>query len=222
LVTIGAAAVEPLLAALGRAESAARDQIVRALGKLGDQRAIDPLLGVLRSERAWVAREALAGLGPEVVDRMAELLGSNEPALRREAVEVLILVLRPMLFGLDSEAGALVMRSLDDPDDGVRATAVRALDSLRDERTIAVLVARLRDKNSSVRYYAISALSAVASPEAAAHLVPMLRDANSEVRYHVGEALARLGDGDTDAMLAASLAERDLRAWWLRPTSTTS
>ncbi len=211
LVAIGAPAVEPLVAELGSAESAARDEIVRSLGELGDERAIEPLLAELRTGHAWVAREALAGFGPVVVDRMAELLDGDEPALRREAVEVLILVLRPMLFGLDSEAGALVVRSLDDPQDGVRATAVRALASLRDERTVDVLVTRLRDEDSSVRYYAISALSAVASPEAAAYLVPMLRDGNREVRYHVGAALAHLGDRDTDALLAAALAERDLR-----------
>ncbi len=77
LVTLGAAAVEPLLVALTSKKSRVRYEAAMCLRDLGDRRAIDGLVEALADrtfEVRWVAAEALIGIGRGVVPAVLRAL----------------------------------------------------------------------------------------------------------------------------------------------------
>jgi HEAT repeat protein len=63
LVSLGPAAVEPLLALLKHDDAAARALAAIGLGELGDQRAVEPLIAALDDEEQVVRTAATAALG---------------------------------------------------------------------------------------------------------------------------------------------------------------
>jgi HEAT repeat protein len=60
VVKIGAPAVDPLIAALGHEQADIREPAARALGHIGDQRALKPLFAAL-DDSNWAVREAACG-----------------------------------------------------------------------------------------------------------------------------------------------------------------
>ena len=92
-----ASAVEPLITALGDAESRIVMHAAKALGKIGDARAVEPLLGVLRLassrykkdyEPVEKAIEALSRFGGRAVPRLLEF-AKDEPEHLRQAIKAL-------------------------------------------------------------------------------------------------------------------------------------
>lgn len=63
LVTLGAAAVEPLCATLMARQVSARTRAAEALGKIGDQRAVDALCRALGDPNEYVRIKAVGALG---------------------------------------------------------------------------------------------------------------------------------------------------------------
>jgi hypothetical protein len=86
---IGAPAVEPLLAALDRGSLYARKRMIRQLGKIGDVRAVEPLIAMLGDRNASDARDALVELGDPAVEHLVKLLRSPEESRRSLASSAL-------------------------------------------------------------------------------------------------------------------------------------
>jgi HEAT repeat protein len=85
----GAAAVEPLMAALADREVSARRGAVTALGRLGDARASAAIAALFKDPDAGVreaAAEALAAIGPAASDTLIEAL-QDRAATARTAAE---------------------------------------------------------------------------------------------------------------------------------------
>src|SRR5437667_5478725 len=83
----GPVSLDPLLAAL-KQKHIAVDEIVRALGELGDVRAISPIVEALGSEfgpERSAALEALKKIGPASTDALAEALKHENPRVREGA-----------------------------------------------------------------------------------------------------------------------------------------
>jgi HEAT repeat protein len=73
-VSLGPAALAPLIAALRDTDSGVRDQAAAALGKLGDTRALEPLVAALRDTDSGVRVRVAAALGQLGDTRAVELL----------------------------------------------------------------------------------------------------------------------------------------------------
>ncbi|MFC1712881.1 HEAT repeat domain-containing protein [Candidatus Poribacteria bacterium] len=75
------------------ASSYSLQRVVRELGRLGDERAIEPLISALGSEDRYVRREAAKSLGelgsPAAVEPLIEALGDSEEYVRRNAITAL-------------------------------------------------------------------------------------------------------------------------------------
>jgi HEAT repeat protein len=167
-------AVEPLLFALfNDHDSAVREDVVRALGDIGDASAVEYLFQVL-----------------------------NEPGLRPLAVEALgkikdqraVPVLQAIVTGcaeppMDRTVSGCADRWSEEMT--TMGEAVRALGAIRDEATIPTLVSAL--KNTVTRAEAAAALSRF-GPVVIPSLLPLLaRESDENIRYHLKETLTAVG-----------------------------
>jgi HEAT repeat protein len=126
--SMGPAAVDPLIQALGDREGTVRRYAAAVLGEMGDSRAIEELgmtLYDLHVEVGRVAAEALAKFGAPAVDILIEALSHPEAAVREHAVTALGKIqdvrVAPALIGV-----------LRDPDRTVMKQAILALGNLKD------------------------------------------------------------------------------------------
>jgi len=178
-VNIGSSAVEHLIAIVEKGMMSHDlwmcPQAVRALGEIGDPRAIEPLIAAL-SVRGfagdvpnpkqtwyyrtfddewsfiWEAQVALSKIGaPAVEPLIVALKKSKEPWARERAARVLgeigdTRAVEPLISAITGEKWI------------VRRAAIEALGKLGDVRAVEPLIAKLKDKDSNIRSYAAKAL----------------------------------------------------------------
>jgi HEAT repeat protein len=168
-----------------------REIALRALARIADPAAVEPLVTALARAEAWLApriADILARHGDSVVDPLLQLLTSsgNHPA-RAWAANVL---------GEVRASGAFptLVRSLDDSDDEVRAKSATALGRLGDRRAIPALLDHLlTDPAPFVRVRIASTLGQLGGPEVVDRLVRALGDSAWWVRMRGVEALEQIG-----------------------------
>lgn len=167
-------AVEPLLFVLfNDRDTALREDAVRALGDIGDERAVEFLFTVLKEP----------GLRPLAVNALGRI-GD------RRAVPVLVEVARGACRPVESRPIAGCGDRWDE-EMVTKSAAVRALGTIRDESAIPTLVAALQD--TVTRADAAVALTSF-GPAVIPVLLPLLaREGDENVRYHVKETLAQVG-----------------------------
>jgi HEAT repeat protein len=155
----GSGAVDLLIGALDRRDGVARSA-ARELGRLGDERAIPPLIALLaNAEVSQAASEALVKLGSKAVSALSTALRSDDVAVRRLATLTLGEI------GDKSAVDPLVKILQTDDDYAVRTSAATALGQLKDQRAIWVLVGtlKLRDEISPERRVALDQLRQAAN-----------------------------------------------------------
>ena len=205
-----------------------RRHAAEALGKLGDKRAVDPLINALSDDDFWVrlsAAEALGRLGDtRAVDPLIKMLSDDYSGVRRDAAEALGLL-------ADKRAVDPLIEALADNDSHVRREAAEALGRLGDKRAVDPLIEALADDDSGGRRSAAEALEQLGQPEWAQHVrgddddfirlgssknskavVPLIKALASDgydVREAAAEALGRLGDKRAVDPLIEALADWD-------------
>jgi HEAT repeat protein len=177
------------------------------LGKMGEQAApAIPFLIRLLSDSASIskhdyvsvssaAREALAAIGPSVVEPLLASLRESSGQRRRVA-----------LFALerveDRRIVPQLLLLLTGSDEDIREHAARSLESyLKDNprfrKTPGLtqsLVRVLQDKNPEIRSYVVGAIGECRDRDALEPLLKMLEDPEYYVRFNVVTALGKLGD----------------------------
>lgn len=195
-------AVDSLLAALdrNRKEDFALEAVVEALGAFRCERAIQPLIDMLKRCKGVLLRPTIAAVrvlakfqDPRAFEPILEVLGSS--IAREEAASALVELADPRTFDalavmLKSETwycreGAvtalgllgdrrgvdLLIKVMEDDDGGlVRQEAARALGRLGDRRAVEPLTRALNAEHWQFRYAVIDALAALADPLAAESL----------------------------------------------------
>lgn len=197
LVNIGGAAVEPLLKAFERYSS---PEVAEALGRIGDPRAVGPLVAALDGLFSDVRIKAAGALGrigdSRAVDPLINLLKRDEPEVRIE-------VLRALGRIGDLSATAPLVVTLGDGDHRVREAAAGALDRLEwrpanDGEAASYCIARKRWTDCSN-----------IGSEAVAALVEMLGDGDGETRSGAVEALGALVDSNSISPIIRALSDED-------------
>jgi HEAT repeat protein len=154
LVRIGAPAVEPLLDALVGGARPVRASAARALGEIGDVRAVNPLIGLLADRGEDVREAARCALvrigGPAVGPLLAALRETHdwEVYVCELAAQALVQIGGPAVEPL--------IAALGDEDALVRWTAAESLGKIGDRRAIVPLVAALDARD--MRQAALAAL----------------------------------------------------------------
>lgn len=207
---VGGASVAPALietAASARSEDAdVREIALRALARMADPQAVVPLVDALSHAEGWLApriTDILVRHGENSVEPLLAFLDSH---VRHAARPWAIAALGEIK---SRRAYPMLIRSLNDPDDEVRAKAATALGLLGDRRAAGYLLERLLgDPAPFVRARIATALGQFNDPEVIDRLVRALGDPAWWVRLRSVEALEHIG-GDAEGPLLAALDDTD-------------
>lgn len=149
------------------------------------------------------AKDALAQIGAPAAGAVAELLSSDEHALRLRALWLLGRI------PCDTSLHAVVS-VLDEPDTDLRLAGLQALGEMRDLRAGPAAARLAQSADAPVRAAALRCLAALGYSGAMETLTEALADVNDEVRVAATEALATLGDDAAiPALLVALQDERE-------------
>ncbi|HEX2078213.1 MAG TPA: HEAT repeat domain-containing protein [Longimicrobium sp.] len=195
LAKIGAAAVEPLLAALDHADARVREGACLALGGIAADAAVDPLLAQLKDPDPGVQAAAAESLGragdARAVDGLrTALTGSGSHRVRRKAAAAL---------------DALGAEPADEAERVARALACERPGELRDSAAregaaaFEPLLAALRTGDRPIREAAAEMLGRSGDPRAVQPLTEALRDDHYAVRTAAALALTSLACAAADA-----------------------
>ncbi|HHL39105.1 MAG TPA: HEAT repeat domain-containing protein [Deltaproteobacteria bacterium] len=88
----------------------------------------------------------------------------------------------------------LLVKAVKDPEEDVRAAAVRELGNHGDTRVLSTLVEALGDESPVVRRVAVEAITRFREPKLLGYLMKMLKDRDPGVIERALEAIGRLGD----------------------------
>ncbi|MGH8898514.1 MAG: NACHT domain-containing protein, partial [Egibacteraceae bacterium] len=160
-------------------EADVRREAALALGRFGDYRAAEPLLGLLRGADTtpWSVAWALGRLGERrAFPRLLERLSDRDTKVRQSAASAL------GILG-DERAADPLLKLLDDTDAQVRWMAASALGNLGDQRAVEPLLKLLDDADAQVRWMAASALGNLGDQRAVEPLPKLLDDADAQVRW---------------------------------------
>ena len=188
-----------------------RAEVLKALGRLKDRAAVDPLIDELGSENGWFRRLALAALANQDPDTFWFLLSGlgtdRDWRLRQTLAE--------LLGRTTGERSTTLLRSmLDDSDPRVRASVLHAMSRVAPEVASRFAIQYLKDDDPYARVAAAESLAHLKAAEAAAPIEQaflVAEDDDPRIRPSLLNALASL-----DLMAAVPVAERALDdAEWL-------
>ena len=140
---VGSPAVEPLLKQLRDWDI--RKSVIRALGKIKDERVLEPLVNQLRSDEFGLdATDALVTLGEPAIVRLVAALKDKDESIRKQAV---------IALGRIKSTQALdpLIEMLQDKDWFTRLTAAAALEKIGDERGREAIKPLLKDPDMVVK-----------------------------------------------------------------------
>ena len=190
----GKAAVDPLLRALDTTDAnprnlSARCGAARALGALGDKRAVKALVRALGEPAPRVRAAAARALGEigdaSGIDALLVATSDGNPKVRVAAVQALGSI------GTEGVVEAIA-RAVTDSDDSVRMAALKAVAGLS---PAAIHIARrgLSATTAEERVLAVQALGTLGTPDALDYLHDGLDDNHPRVRDAARRALAAAG-----------------------------
>jgi HEAT repeat protein len=175
LVRIGEPAVELLIRTLKdktpHARALRRAKSARALGDIGDARAVEALI---RATNSTYEFDELVRVNA------AEALGKIGDA---RAVEALI-------EAAERSVGHLLIRTADDQ---AASAAARALGNIRDQKAVEPLIKAMGHYNPEVRKHAAEALGNIKDARAVKPLLEALADVDTEVNLYAKDALTKIG-----------------------------
>jgi HEAT repeat protein len=132
---MGTVAVDPLIEALKDNEGAVRKYAALLLGRIGDDRAIEPLgmaLYDLHHDVGKASADALVKFGVRSFEILVEALDHPEMWIRIHSVDVLPKIVEPRV-------ALVLLEMLKDPEREVKMHVIEAMGELKDARTLPVL-----------------------------------------------------------------------------------
>lgn len=205
LVEIGPPAVESLLVALKDRQWTMREQVARALGEIGDERAVEPLLEALHGPDLPVLMavvERLQRIDTSAVEPLLTVLEDRMPYTRVIAAQA------QQRVG-DLRAADLVDSALKNEYWTMLIAASEALVTWGNPRTCDLLMAALKDKYWSMLYAMATALIKIDGGEAFESLSSALHDGDVVLRRVAAETLGQWGDARAIEPLEAALGDEE-------------
>ncbi len=211
--------LERLEAELKKLDSAVADErlkAARALGKLCDGRAINPLLAHLDDEDERVRIAAVRALGkigdPEVIPRLTECLDRDEVPLTLAVIDAFLNIESP-------KAVPVLIVLIRHEDEKVRYNALDAMAALPDPSATTIILGFLKTASPKEKVKAAAVLGSLDDIRAVPVLIDMLEDNASGVRAASARALKRITcirhgfDANADEEKRKE-AVKSLRKWW--------
>lgn len=122
----------------------------------------------------------------ETEKMIGELEKSTDPAVKQA------LVLR-LAETKDKQATNILIKALNDKDEGVRMNAASALGAIRDARAVEPLLASLNDSNTSVRLNVVSSLGDLKDKRAIVPLTTLLsKEKDASIRLNIEATIEQI------------------------------
>jgi len=214
--------VKGLIKALGyKKDEDVREAAAKALGEIGDARAVEPLIAASLQDKGSVgdvkygfsgvsyrvrpaAAKALVSIGVPAVQPLIAALGDGDEDVRRAAAGALGQI-------GDPRAVEPLIAALRDKNSDVRRRAAEALGKLRDARAVDPLIAALKDQNMYACKAAAGALGQIGDPRAVEPLIAALSNENGDVRKAAAGALVKIGVPAVEPLIAVLRWDKDVR-----------
>jgi len=178
LARYGATATLPLLNQITHANPRARHNIVHALGKIADNKAIPALLIATQDSDVSVRQKAVYALGQigdiRAIDALIIRLGDDVQDVQWTAREVL------ETFG--KKATPRLIHALTSTSIPIRELSASLLGDIGDASTITPLIDALETDAWQVRFAIVEALGAIGDRQALPAIEQMTKDVNLRVR----------------------------------------
>jgi HEAT repeat protein len=208
LVRLGAPSVDPLLAHLANPKNPGRAQAILALARLGDARAVTPLIDCGKEADPVIqlaAGTALLAFPPDparLAPVMLPLLKSPDWRIRQRAAQHL---------GRCKDARLLpaLLPLLADPDVTVRGYAARAVGELGAPGAGDAVAPLLQDRNRFPRKAALEALVRLKDLRAIPGITALVRESDAMGKLDAVDMLARLGSAEAAGVLAPLTSVED-------------
>ena len=171
--------VEELIEKLQKGSAEERAEAARRLGRMKDERAVEPLIGKLGNL--------------EVLEHL--VFG------QKYIVEALVEIGKPAVEPL--------IKALGNEDADVRSAAARTLEKIGDAKAVGPLIGLLRDRNADVRWNAASALGEIKDVNAVGPLIGALGDKDMGVQGRAVGALGKIKDARAVEPLIEVLGKTD-------------
>jgi HEAT repeat protein len=188
LVRLQEHAFDRVMALATHPSAMARHAAVHTLGKFGDVRAVDVLLGALNDESSQVVVKAAYALGQleavEAIPALVRLLGKQPEELKD--------TLNYVLENFGAASIPSLIDALGAPEASARAHAIDILALLRAKDAIPAIIDRLVDESANVRFSAVSALGQMRNLDIRPLIEPLANDPDERIRLLVAEMLRRL------------------------------
>ncbi|MCK5526973.1 MAG: HEAT repeat domain-containing protein [Candidatus Latescibacteria bacterium] len=186
---------DDLLDALKDKKRAVRREAARALGDIGDTKAVEFLATVLKEDedgfvRLWAATSLSKMNDGRGISYLFEALGSNDTISRIKAIGALAEV-------GDAVEGELI-EALRNENPLIRGGAAQILGAGGMKKAAPALIAALTDREPEVRWNAAIALGKMDAADAVESLKPVLEDRDDTVAYYAEWALSELEAGLRD------------------------
>jgi HEAT repeat protein/cyclophilin family peptidyl-prolyl cis-trans isomerase len=204
------AALPVLMPLLSSGERSVLIETIRALGRIGDPAAAEPLLRFIHdaSSDPHVRLESVSALGgihaslagvPDLHDSLLDLLSDPSPPIRAAALR--------SLSATDPESFVTVLSGLDpDPHWNVRAALATVLGTLTTDVAVPRLEAMLADTDQRVIPAVLGSLVKLKAPKAAETLIDRLKADDAIVRTAAATGLGTLKPANGAAALADAYA----------------
>ncbi len=180
--------VETLEAVLQDKNRQARAKAVRALGTIGNPRAMDALFLALQDKDAFVWYEAATALTFYGAMALSPLL-----TLLHEETSTWAAATCALGKIGDPRAVEPLLTVLRNGDQRTRVSAIEALGEIRDQRAIEALLPLLQDEDPRVRRITVEALGNIGDPHLIEPLRSLLQDPIFSTRQRCAHILAKLG-----------------------------
>ncbi len=166
-----------------------QEAAAEALGRIGDPRAVEPLIMALKDRDLAVRRKAAEALGKikdaRAVEPLIVAMKDENEYVRQEAAEALGKIGVPAVEAL--------IITLKDKDSDIQENAIKALGWIGDARAVDPLIAALKDEDSDIREKAAQALRMIGDARAVKPLITVLKDKDLDVREEAVWALDEIG-----------------------------
>ncbi|OGW48433.1 MAG: hypothetical protein A2Z50_07685 [Nitrospirae bacterium RBG_19FT_COMBO_42_15] len=165
-----------------------------ALAKIGTEKAVDQLIGLLADKHYIVRVDAARALGKigskKAIDPLIGLLADKDHFVSRNAASALGKI------GSEKAVDSLI-GLLADANTDIRGNAAFTLGEIGSKKAVEPLIELLTDKHYIVRESATDALGKIGSEKAVNHLIRLLTD-----KYHIARQSAAMALGEIDSKKA--------------------
>ena len=207
LIKDGTNATKALTLAMGTQNLWVRKRIIKILGEIGDENAVECLVEALGDKSGKVRSFAMSGvlkLGVHAIPFLRKAVKSDSPRLRSNATKVLGMI-------DENDARDAALTSLTDRDPKVRKTGVKTLSRVGDQQIVNHLKNMLDDENEPVGFEAAFALAKV---EAGVEVLKTALHSDSRrVRCSAAHGLAKIGDASGVDILIETLGSEGWSEW---------